>query len=155
MNTERKMFQKDYVFLDLKKQYPGRVFLLPTYVPIKIRGKTITRWADCITFLLFKTERRQLKDTSFYFSYIKFAKRQSGETVAIVAGKSQFHWKNTSDLYFYKIIEDDTKDAAEYMYRNNLTWDTDEFLVFLNEDPFSQKEADDNEANLQKYYNLF
>ncbi len=155
MNMDRKLFQKNHIISELEKKYPDRVFLCQTFMPMKLKRGRIARWADGITLSLFGIERKSLKDESLYFSYIKFAKDKNGESVAIVAGKSQFHWKNTSDLQFYDIDAEVKKNAAKYMRESDLIWDTDEFLIILNQDSYSEKEAFNNEGSLQKEFSLF
>ncbi|MBD5467964.1 MAG: hypothetical protein HDR21_07420 [Lachnospiraceae bacterium] len=147
--------KKDDVVSDMKTKYGDKRVALVRSKNFS-ESKTYTEWANKVVENIFGKDRATLNSGECNFSYIKFAKNKKEEIFAIVAGVSQFHKKYTSDICFYD-IQTEKKDAAEFMRKNELSWDEYEILIFLNQnnDFGDRKEALKNEKKMQCDYILF
>lgn len=142
--------EKEKIINDLLYNYGERVYLVST-VEMK---KNKSAWANMVVQKMYSINRLDMKNYAYHFSYIKFAKNTNGKILGIVGGKSQFHYKNRSDVCFYDIYESKKK-VAIFMKEKHLRWYEDEIIILANDNNCSSKEAFANEKILQNNYYLF
>lgn len=147
------LWEKEDIVNDLQKAYGESAVLVSTKSILENKNK----WASTICFELFNRKRETLITEAYHFSYIKFAIDEQGKIWGFVGGKSQFHWKNPSDIVFYDIedVKWVNKKAAVFMRKNKFRWDKEKILILKNTDNSSSEEAEKNEEMLQNKYNLF
>lgn len=124
--------------------------------------KSRSDWADITVRKLFGKERKDIikksrkRSTGEYnFSYIKFAQNESGKIFAIVHGKSSFHCKYPSDVWFYAFDDVKKKELEEFFKNNGLKWYTEKIIIIKNKDCLECKESYYNEGQLKKWFNTF
>lgn len=114
-----------------------------------------SNWADKIVFQLYNEKRSEIESETYHFAYVKFACDDDGNIYGIVSGKSSFHIKNPSDVYFYDLDAEKKKEAAIYMKENGLRWYTKEILIVKNVDKLNQREAYNHEREIKELFGLF
>ena len=118
-------------------------------------------WADKTVEELYNMKRENIikehKGNSkgeYCFAYIKLA-IDGKETYGIVSGKSCFHKKYASDVWFYDERKTGSHRVLDFMKHNKLTWDEDSIIIIKNIKPIDSKEAYDKEKKIKEMFNLF
>ena len=159
----KKFIEKEEIKKTLQEKYgKNRVFMistekfdLTTNPKKRNTNKGRSKWADEVVEQLYLgIERSQLEKEECNFSYIKFAQNNEGKIFGVVNGKSKFHHKYPSDVWFYDDFtgKDDLKKCMDDY---NLQWDTKEILIIKNENPLNSSEAYANESKLHEMFNLY
>ncbi len=136
---------KENIIKKLKDEYKERIFIVSTDAIFLNKAK----WADRVVNEIYNCDRHKMKEYAYHFSYIKFAKNEKNEVYGIVGGKSQFHWKYSSDIQFFDIEKCDNL-KSRFMKKYNLQWDTAEIVILKNINDLNKREAFSNEMILQQ-----
>lgn len=162
---ERELTNKKKIIKVLKERFGDeRVFEINTkgynlspFNKIRKRACAKSTWANETFEEIYKSNRKDLKTDTYHFSYIKFAvDKDNNEVYGLVSGKSSFHHRYPSDVWFYDLHdENETKLAAKYCDHNALEWYSEEILIIKNEDDKNRQEAFDNEKIMKNLFNLF
>ena len=168
--TTRRLFELQKIVEDAESSYgKERVYVISTVgydLTTSPKGRNSKHdrrdWADKIFKYLYDMERNQIEKKSrslssgeYSFAYVKFAEDADGNVYGIVSGKSSFHKMYPSDVWFYDLLDENKKNAANFMRDNNLKWHTNKILVVLNENPKNHSEAYTTEKKLKQTYNLY
>lgn len=123
-----------------------------------------SKWADEVVRNIYdnmerknvvKKYPRQCSSGELNFSYIKFGIDKDGNVYGLVSGKSSFHCKYPSDVWFYDFEKLDKKELEKYMLKNNMKWYTDKIIILKNKDTYFSKEAYENERIMKELFDLF
>ena len=110
---------------------------------------------------LYNSDRGKLDDDdkTIQFSYIKLAQDENDKIYGLVNGKSLFHWKNPSDVWFYDLQDDGSNSnknkVRSFCDQRGLEWYKDEIILVKNKDNHNSKEAYKNEGILRFLFHLF
>ncbi len=141
---------KDYIIKKLKNEYKERVFVISTADIFKNKAQ----WADRVVKEIYNCNRCEMENDAYHFSYVKFALTEKNEVCGIVGGKSQFHWKYSSDVCFFDIEKFDNP-KSRFMKKHNLQWYLEEIVILKNVNDLDVNEAYSNETYLQQVFSLF
>lgn len=105
------------------------------------------------------------KGKIIHFAYIKFGYKEDDEKkiYGIQAGKTSFHKKYYSDIWFFPINEKSNfkpgkQKVKKFMNNNLLEWYTDNIVIIENENPINEEQAKDQikkiEKKIQNKFNL-
>ena len=127
------------------------------------KNRRRSEWADTTVKKIYGIERTQIvkkfarqRSTGEYnFSYIKFAIDSKQQIYGVVHGKSSFHVKNPSDIWFYDFDHVKKEDLKKLFKYQKLTWYTDEILIIKNNNPLDSKEAYKNEKLIQSLFSTY
>lgn len=118
-------------------------------------------WADEIVRKLYSKERNDIikkgrgnSKGEYSFVYIKLA-TNGNETYGIVSGKSCFHQKYASDVWFYDEKKKGSHQVLEFMKQNGLVWDKNSIIVIKNVNPTDSQEAYKTEKEIKDLFKLF
>ena len=170
MDTDnRELFEKDKI-IEVLEAYFGkdRVFVVTTKeYDLTINPgsrnsvKSRSEWADLVVKQLYNADRGKLDDDdkTIQFSYIKLAQDENSKIYGLVNGKSLFHWKNPSDVWFYDLQDDGSNSnknkVRSFCDQRGLEWYKDEIILVKNKDNHNSKEAYKNEGILRFLFHLF
>lgn len=163
MGMNKKLYTKEQIIEKLKQKYgDNNIYIVSTEgydLTTCPNGRNSKRdrsdWADEIVLQLYNKKRSEIERETYHFAYVKFACEEDDNIYGIVSGKSSFHIKNPSDVYFYDLDTEKKKEAAIYMKENGLRWYTKEILIVKNCNKLNRKEAYNHEREIKELFGLF